>query len=479
VIIEKDGNLIVAQTQTGGFSALNRTDGRVVYNASVHEHDQGVPAVVDSQNIIATSNLIVAGTFSSFGYHDLEIFRPNSGNLVWGTFVSGVLYLASFENVVYVVLPSEVQAYDMSSGNAPPTLWDTKFPSSASVSSMPTIGGGILLVSLGNNSVKALDISTGRTVWSLVTDSQVREAPAFSEGQFFFSTLHGTLYAISALDGKSSWSNRISLALTGSSPIISTGLLYAGASNGTMVALDIATGSVVWKTASLGASITSSPVIASNSLVYVTADSTLYALNSNDGSKSWSYSLDSTSKELLLYKGDLFVSTSSGLIYAFGFLPTLSASSSVSSSSLVTSSRTASISSSSSGSTSLATTTSQNLATITSPAIPSNLGISQSFSLSSALTSAPGATTSGGQLDISTLVALSGVVAVVAFGFLGMRQREISRIEVYFQPDGNLAIRNHSSDVAVIRKVSLTDEHGREIKTNQTFPQELEKERLP
>jgi outer membrane protein assembly factor BamB len=312
-MIENDGNLIVAQAQglNLGFAAVSPSNGTTIYNVTTYPHASSIyDGYIRSENIVATSNLIAAGIVvaATGDSPELMTFYSDSGSVAWYDNTTQIQYLTYFNGQLYAVEPSLIQAYDPSTGNP---IWSANVDVSG-VSSLPTGGGSVLLVPFNNNTVSALNPATGARTWNFNMISSVSTVPTYGEGLFFFGSLGGTLYALSQ-NGSKVWSD--GLLLSGS-PVVSDGVVYAGASNGTLFALDALNGTVRWSIP-LKDPISSSPVMASNGLIYVATDSSLYAVNANE-TIDWSFTLNSTPNQLLLYKGDLFISTSDGTIYAFG-----------------------------------------------------------------------------------------------------------------------------------------------------------------
>jgi outer membrane protein assembly factor BamB len=332
-MIEKDGNLIVAQAQglNLGFAAVSASNGTTLYNVTTYPHASSIyNGYLRSENIVAASDLIAAGIViaATGDSPELMTFHSDSGSVAWYDNTSQIQYLTYFNGVLYAVEPSLIQAYNPSTGNP---IW-SRTVNGSGVGSLPTGGGSVLLVPLNNNTVSALDPATGANTWNLIMGSSVSTVPTYGEGLFFFGSLGGTFNALSQ-NGSKVWSDR--LLLFGSA-VVSDGVVYAGASNGTLFALDALNGTVRWSIP-LKDPISSSPVMASNGLIYVATDSSLYAVNAND-TIEWSFTLNSTPNQLLLYKGDLFISTSDGTIYAFGETSTTTTASSPSASGTTTSS---------------------------------------------------------------------------------------------------------------------------------------------
>ncbi len=130
----------------------------------------------------------------------------------------------------------------------------------------PVVAGGLLFFgSSVDGRVYALDAATGDERWTLFSGAPIRFAPAWWEGRLFVGSDDGTMYCLSARDGKILWKRRggpdgqtvlgnehmVSRWPVRGGPAIKDGLLYFAAgvwpSEGIYIyALKAASGEVVW-----------------------------------------------------------------------------------------------------------------------------------------------------------------------------------------------------------------------------------------
>jgi outer membrane protein assembly factor BamB len=66
-------------------------------------------------------------------------------------------------------------------------------------------GDRVYFGSSADDSVRAVDIATGDTIWTFTTDGPVRIAPAFSEGRIYFGSDDGRAYCVKADNGELIW----------------------------------------------------------------------------------------------------------------------------------------------------------------------------------------------------------------------------------------------------------------------------------
>ena len=206
------------------------------------------------------------------------------------------------------------------------------YPVGGFVFTSPTVADGVVYAGSvdWDNSLYALDASTGARLWSYPASPYVSEAPAVVKGVVYVSSCtgdHDALYALNASSGAPLWSyplycgsspavadgvayvsskfNVYAIDATGlqrwtygigdgvSSPTLGNGVVYAGSMDGKLYALDARNGALLWKFAvTKGKEIWATPAVA-NGMVYVTStDHNIYALNAGTGALIWKYATE-------------------------------------------------------------------------------------------------------------------------------------------------------------------------------------------
>src|SRR5690606_34291762 len=98
----------------------------------------------------------------------------------------------------------------------------------------------------------ALDIRTGKTIWTTKLAGSVKAAPAFSDGTLYVGDYAGQMYAIRASDGAIRWRTSdlgVGLGQSGrfySTPAVAFGRVYAGNVDGRVYSFDQRSGEVAW-----------------------------------------------------------------------------------------------------------------------------------------------------------------------------------------------------------------------------------------
>ena len=191
--------------------------------------------------------------------------------------------------------------------------WKFDLGSMAGQFSSPAVANGVVYVgSSDNDSVYAVNASTGAKLWSFTTGGSVYSSPAVANGVVYFGaydfavTNQGYMYALNASTGAKLWAfgaggNENNNYSEWSSPVVANGVVYVGnlgtGTDDVVYAVNASTGAKLWSYTAPGpVQVTSSPAVA-NGVVYIgspTANSggandTLYALNTSTGALLWSF----------------------------------------------------------------------------------------------------------------------------------------------------------------------------------------------
>ncbi len=223
---------------------------------------------------------------------DLRPARDNEGDATGGG-------LAVEGDTLYVALGyGALTAVDAKSGE---TRWTQQLD--ATGSGRPTVYGGLIYISVGDQSGWALDKKTGRIVWQIGAVEDVSNvlgapAPALTDELAIFGFGSGELQAVFRQGGLRRWDasvlgERPGRALnqlddvTGA-PVIDRGVVYAGNQSGRMVAVDIETGLRLW-TADEGTVGAMYPI--GGSIFALTDRNNLVRLDAANGEQIWTVPL--------------------------------------------------------------------------------------------------------------------------------------------------------------------------------------------
>jgi outer membrane protein assembly factor BamB len=178
-----------------------------------------------------------------------------SGIAIVGT----VAYASSADGILHAV--------DIDSGRE---LWSFQ-PETAALGSDVAVAGGLAYVSDGGSIVYAVDTTTGKERWRS-QPSRVSSSIAVGSGMIYFGTSDAAITALDASTGAQRWHTEIA---TSGAPVhnaaFAGGRVYAASDGGDLVALDGASGSIAWR-APLGTGVYGTAVVA-DGVAYIGAGS--------------------------------------------------------------------------------------------------------------------------------------------------------------------------------------------------------------
>jgi outer membrane protein assembly factor BamB len=161
-----------------------------------------------------------------------------------------------------------------------------------------------------------------RTMWAMQTDDLVEFPPVMASRRLFLLKNNGTLWAISADNGRRVWQRKVG-AQAAASPALANGVVYAVVLKrlhrvpaGRVAAYSQRRGRVLWSRP-LRSRSESSPVYADGMLFFGSEDGTVYALNARNGHVRWTYRAPGAVKSgLALNNGILYFGDYSGHVQA-------------------------------------------------------------------------------------------------------------------------------------------------------------------
>ncbi len=195
--------------------------------------------------------------------------------------VAGVVYVGSVDGNVYAI--------NLSTGK---TVWSRD--AGAPVLGSPAVVGGVVyvgtsqtvgLLGLGSGHIYALRAGTGSVKWSRAIGANVWSSPAVANGVVYIGSNDSRLRALSAETGATLWSYLAGDNVI-SSPAVSGGRVYVGSADHKVRALDASTGALVW-TAETSDNVRSTPAVSGGRVYVGSADFDLYALDAATGGVGW------------------------------------------------------------------------------------------------------------------------------------------------------------------------------------------------
>ena len=115
----------------------------------------------------------------------------------------------------------------------------------------PVLADGRAIVGTNAGLGLAIDLTTGRELWSVNLHGRVASSPAMAGDLVLFTTKRGGVLALEAATGRQAWRRALGSA-SESSPLVVAGSAYLGEISGRVVRLDVRTGGVRWSAKAAG-----------------------------------------------------------------------------------------------------------------------------------------------------------------------------------------------------------------------------------
>jgi outer membrane protein assembly factor BamB len=179
---------------------------------------------------------------------DGDIYVASENNNVWRVRADTCGMLLSYPS--FAPVPSSPVILEGVSYVVPPAVTLVENPDgSAAIESFPcgqaddpetTAGGtqttGALLYLAENEFLLAVDIDSGRCIWSARTGGKIEAAPAVARGIVYVGSRDGSLYALDAATGAVRWTYATGNAIE-TAPTLGPGIVYVTSTDGTLYAL--------------------------------------------------------------------------------------------------------------------------------------------------------------------------------------------------------------------------------------------------
>lgn len=152
----------------------------------------------------------------------------------------------------------------------------------------PATDGKHVVVADDMGCLTAYRLRNGQKLWSENVGKGVRivGTPAVSGGRVVTGCADGNIYALDVHTGRHLWTYRCEGPVLGA-VAIDHGTVFVGASDGCMRALRLKDGSLLWQYNQVGDYIETLPLVTRESVIFGAWDNTLYALNRQNGAERW------------------------------------------------------------------------------------------------------------------------------------------------------------------------------------------------
>ena len=250
-----------------------------------------------SRPLVRSENYISSGIATS---HNILLFGDSVGQFYsdgptaatsWhydagGTSITGVPAITD-RLVVFAQLDGVITCLNVSDGSL---VWRYSQGHSDSfndgLSDGVFVGGGKVYASFNDGTLRALDIDSGRVVWTYKAEQGLRTAPLYNDGLVLVGEYNGLFSMIDAETGE-----RVNGGGAGgavNTPVVHKGNVYYSAADGSVNAVQIRDVIPQWNS-NVKEPIMTSPAVNDSMVVVQTASGKVIALDIKDGAKLWEY----------------------------------------------------------------------------------------------------------------------------------------------------------------------------------------------
>lgn len=185
-----------------------------------------------------------------------------------------------------VAYPRPSYAVNEKYANAVHVNWT--FEDASDIGAGLTIYKNRVITSNTAGDIFALDLKSGKKLWSYKTEGKVYSTPAVWKGVVVVGSSDHFIYAIHAENGKILWKVQTAKAVLGS-PLIQDGVAFIGGSDGKFRALDIQTGTLKWSFDQVKGFVSTLPTYYLGNIIFGSWGNGFYALDAKTGKLSWEW----------------------------------------------------------------------------------------------------------------------------------------------------------------------------------------------
>lgn len=245
--------------------------------------------------------------FLPLGQGVVRALRAGTGDLLWTAEVGGEIStpILPVADGILISLQQEgsgtLKKIDKTTGL---TVWS--HPLTRPFTSPLLAEGTFLYGGTQDGRVIAMEIETGRILWSVATGDVVRGTPTLGPKLMYIGSDDGSMYAIEKTPGNVLWKFKTQAAVRGRVTESDDRLMF-GSRDGWFYALEKKTGRLKWKRRA-GAAIEDANLVAGKIVVVGSYDNYLYGLSMGSGNSAWKVRLtERLAFELLPQDGAVLV----------------------------------------------------------------------------------------------------------------------------------------------------------------------------
>lgn len=224
--------------------------------------------------------------FGSYDHHFYAL-QANSGEMIWRYQTDGAIVsrpLIEEGNVIFGSSDRRVHVVNQLSGKVSVTYYTNGAIYSSAVAS-----GGHIFIGSDDAHLHAINLVSGNMIWKFDSGAPVRSTPCLYQDNLLFGNEYGDFLCLD-FRGSIRWRFRAKRSITGSA-VVDNGNVYFGSLDGMVYALDAKTGWQIWRFR-LGKPTISTPCIHEENLFIGCTDGNIYCIDTRNGKEQWRFLTD-------------------------------------------------------------------------------------------------------------------------------------------------------------------------------------------
>jgi outer membrane protein assembly factor BamB len=312
------GDLLYIGSCSGIVFALDRHDGRVRWS---HDVTSGGRPTSFHGDPLVTRDLLVIGTDRGTQENpssDILAFDLETGAVRWETVVDrGIVsdIVRAGNRVLAITRSDSLLCLDLASGRR---LWSyaAEGGETEAVFRSPAVVGSRAFFSGSRGKVHAVDVDTGRSVWTRSLGAAVTTGIVAIGKELVMADEHGTVHRLDQASGAVRPGIIVGDSFSGAPMALGDSLVLLGAKR-SVVCVEPGGGRVRW-TRTLPNSLSSSrPYLWRGTILAGTVKGALYAFRPADGMPLWTHAFNGVIRGIGQDEGALYIGMQEGMVYAF------------------------------------------------------------------------------------------------------------------------------------------------------------------
>jgi hypothetical protein len=163
--------------------------------------------------------------------------------------------------------------------------WKFEIREPTHTGSPPIVAAGRVFLGTNWGNLIAIELSSGKRVWTYEAESVILGTPAFENGMVYANSMDRCCHAVRAVDGSRVWTFETGEGIL-AAPVVAEGKVFIGGRDGFVYAVDATSGQRVWRSP-IGGPVMATPAYSDGVLYVGGGDNRVYAYEAKNGDLIW------------------------------------------------------------------------------------------------------------------------------------------------------------------------------------------------